>query len=404
MINRLQKMCFALLATFAVNTAFAETYLLHPQDKLMLRAMRWDAPTAGYVSWDGVSGEYTVSPGGTLMIPLVGQIVVEGKSAEELAATLELDISRQVGMAEPPRMAVEVIDHLPIYVLGDVNAPGAYPYRPGLSAQQAMALAGGPLRIPLDYGNEADLQPLRLGGEITVLTDQLAALAAERQRLIAEIASLENSDEAVENPLPAGLEAEILAAAQAAREGQGQQIRDLQFQLNEQIDALRKQMEYHNQQIETTRQELENVSSLKEKGLVVNTRVSSLTNALNDLESKRLDLEIALLLARQQLSRAQRDELELLDNARSEALVNLNAVQQQMTTLRSRLATAQILHGEVVSTGLAKEIAPVAALVTRYQITRSGSDAQDGIEATTELMPGDTLNISRVQVETPLTD
>ncbi len=96
--------------------------------------------------------------------------------------------------------------------------------------------------------------------------------------------------------------------------------------------------------------------------------------------------------------------MELLDYARSDALVNLNAVQQQMTTLRSRLATAQILHGEVVSTGLAKEIAPVVALVTRYQITRSGSDAQDGIEATTDLMPGDTLNISRVQVETPLTD
>ncbi len=400
MANRFLTSCMALVAALVAGSSLAESYQIRPQDSLTLRAMRWDAPSAGYVIWEGVSGEYTVSPEGTLMVPLVGQISVEGKTTEELAAMLELDISRQVGMAEPPKMALEVTDHLPVYVLGDVNAPGAYAFKPGLTAQQAVALAGGPLRAPFQFGDQADLQPLRLGGEITVLTDQLAALGAERQRLIADIASLEDTDESVVISLPTGLEAEILAAMKEAREGQGQQIKDLQSQLSAQIQALMQQMEYHNEQIESTRRELKDVTSLKEKGLVVNTRVTGLTNTLNDLESRRLDMEIALLVARQELSRAQRDELELVDTARSDALVNLNAVEQRITTLRSRLATAQILHGEVVSTGLARELAPVAELVTRYNVTRSGSEVQEDIAATARLLPGDTLKISRVQVET----
>lgn len=40
-------------------------------------------------------------------------------------------------------MAVEIVDFRNFYVLGEVNKPGEYPYRPNLSLEQAIATAGG---------------------------------------------------------------------------------------------------------------------------------------------------------------------------------------------------------------------------------------------------------------------
>ena len=42
-----------------------------------------------------------------------------------------------------PSVAVEIIAYRPIYVLGEVNKPGQYPYQPGMTVVTAVAVAGG---------------------------------------------------------------------------------------------------------------------------------------------------------------------------------------------------------------------------------------------------------------------
>ena len=42
-----------------------------------------------------------------------------------------------------PRVSVEVLNFRPFYILGQVNAPGSYPYVSGLNVRQAVAIAGG---------------------------------------------------------------------------------------------------------------------------------------------------------------------------------------------------------------------------------------------------------------------
>ena len=40
-------------------------------------------------------------------------------------------------------MQVDVIAYRPFYIHGEVNNPGAYSYQPGMTVDQAVALAGG---------------------------------------------------------------------------------------------------------------------------------------------------------------------------------------------------------------------------------------------------------------------
>lgn len=398
------KTCFKVMLvmfTLAASAVWAEGYRLLPQDRLSLKAMRWDADSTTYLSWTGVTGEYTITGDGDLMIPLVGQVEAEGHTPAELAAALELKFRRQIGMVEPPRIALEVIGHLPVYVLGDVNSPGAYDFHVGMTAQQILALAGGPIRPPIQLATGNDIQVLRMGGEIRLLATQIDELEQQRQRLIADLTVLESDDEGAElTNAPEGLEGEILQATLAAREGQGERIRDLQALLKEQIESLTQQLELRDTQIANVSKELENLNSLREKGLTASNRVTAMTNALNDLESKRLDQEVALLVARQDLNRAQRDELQLDDTARSDALVKLNEVESQLASLKTRLQTASTLHGELAAAGYLSEDDIASETTIEFIVTRGGNTQTQRVKGTDPVQPGDTIEVVRKTVIT----
>ena len=381
------------------TAGLAEEYRLEPQDRVSLKAMRWDTASTTYVSWDGVTGDYAITADGTVMVPLVGQIRAQGLTPTELAASLELKFRREIGMAEPPRIALEVIGHLPIYMLGDVNSPGAYDFHIGMTAQQVLALAGGPIRPPIQLATSNDLQVLRMGGEIRLLSSQIAELKQEKQRLVADLAVLESDRDGSELPAPPeGLEGEILRATTAAREGQGERIQDLQSLLKEQIESQTVQLELREKQIANVAKELANLTSLKEKGLTVSNRVTTMTNMLNDLESKRLDQEVALLTARQELNRAQRDELELGDKARTDTLIQLNRVESELAALTTRLETSTTVYGELAAAGLVSEDDIASETIIEFTVTR-GTDGQSfAINGTDLVEPGDTIEVVRKTV------
>ncbi|WP_299080212.1 polysaccharide biosynthesis/export family protein [uncultured Ruegeria sp.] len=392
---------FLLIFAMAASSVLAEGYRLLPQDRVSLKAMRWDSASTTYVTWDGVTGEYSITGDGTLMVPLVGQVEAEGHTPAELAALLELKFRRQIGMAEPPRIALEVVGHLPIYVLGDVNSPGAYDFHFGITAQQVLALAGGTIRPPIEFSSSNDFQILRMGGEIRLLSTQIGELEQEKQRLVADLAILESDENSGELPEPpTGLEGEILKATMSAREGVGERIQDLQNLLKEQISSLTTQLELRNIQIANVSKELENLNSLKEKGLTVSNRVTTMTNQLNDLESKRLDQEVALLVARQDLNRAERDALELDDNARSDTLVQLNSVESELASLKTRLETATTLHGELAAAGLLSEDDVASETIIEFVVTRGVDGQTQRVTGTDLVRPGDTIEVVRRTVLT----
>jgi polysaccharide export outer membrane protein len=89
----------------------------------------------------GLSGEYQVSGGGTVNMPLIGEVPAVDLTAKELEATL---IARYGdGFLQNPSIVVEVYDFRPFFVLGEVERPGSYPAREGTTLLGAIATAGG---------------------------------------------------------------------------------------------------------------------------------------------------------------------------------------------------------------------------------------------------------------------
>jgi len=65
-----------------------------------------------------------------------------GLTSTELEAAVAAAL-RRGKLVHNPSVAVEIIAYRPIYVLGEVNRPGQYPYQPGMTVVTAVAVAGG---------------------------------------------------------------------------------------------------------------------------------------------------------------------------------------------------------------------------------------------------------------------
>jgi polysaccharide export outer membrane protein len=91
---------------------------------------------------DRVTGEFRVNDSGAVALPLLGTIRAAGLTTAELeqaigAALLKAQLIRD------PSVSVEVSAYRPIFVLGEVNHPGQFPYQPGMTVVTAAAVAGG---------------------------------------------------------------------------------------------------------------------------------------------------------------------------------------------------------------------------------------------------------------------
>jgi len=89
-----------------------------------------------------LSGLFAVDDGGRVAMPLLGAVpaagLTPGQFADRLAARL-----RDKNLIRDPSVSVEVATYRPVFVLGEVNKPGEYPYRPGMTLLSVVALAGG---------------------------------------------------------------------------------------------------------------------------------------------------------------------------------------------------------------------------------------------------------------------
>lgn len=92
---------------------------------------------------NNVTGEYQIDASGSITIPLAGSpIRVKGLTAEKAARYIQEQLVAANAFRDP-RVSVELTSFAPIYVLGEVNRPGEFVFRQGMSLFSAVALAGG---------------------------------------------------------------------------------------------------------------------------------------------------------------------------------------------------------------------------------------------------------------------
>ena len=90
---------------------------------------------------EGLTNTYAVSAGGSITMPLIGSVPARGRTTAGLAA--EIAAKLRAGFIREPSVAVEIETYRPFFILGEVAAPGQYPYVPNMTVESAVAIAGG---------------------------------------------------------------------------------------------------------------------------------------------------------------------------------------------------------------------------------------------------------------------
>jgi polysaccharide export outer membrane protein len=90
---------------------------------------------------EGLTNTYAIDAGGSITMPLIGSVPARGRTPAGLAAEIGARLRR--GFIREPSVAVEVEAYRPFFILGEVAAPGQYPYVPNMTVESAVAIAGG---------------------------------------------------------------------------------------------------------------------------------------------------------------------------------------------------------------------------------------------------------------------
>jgi len=120
------------LLACSVQAATTSSYRIAPGDRI--NVMVFGEPD---LSVQGAP----VSSNGSITIPLLGQVNVEGLSVGELERRLTGLF--QNGYLRNPKVTVILVEYRPFYISGAVTRPGAFSYKEGLTVGRAVVLAGG---------------------------------------------------------------------------------------------------------------------------------------------------------------------------------------------------------------------------------------------------------------------
>ena len=90
---------------------------------------------------EGLTNTYAIDAGGSITMPLIGSVPARGRTPAGLAAAIAARLRN--GFIREPSVAVEIEAYRPFFILGEVAAPGQYPYVPNMTVESAVAIAGG---------------------------------------------------------------------------------------------------------------------------------------------------------------------------------------------------------------------------------------------------------------------
>ncbi|SDF18450.1 polysaccharide biosynthesis/export family protein [Limimaricola pyoseonensis] len=377
----------------------AAEYQLGPEDVLALRVVTWDEARASYQPMEGLAGEYRVSAGGTVSLPVVGRISASGLTLQALSEAVSAGLKAQAGLYQPPVVSLEIAAYRPFYISGDVTDPGAYAWRPRLTASKALALAGGLYRNGRG-GAQAEGEQLREISSLRSVQVELVRLLARAARLEAELADAEaitfppglsHPDGAVaverikaEERAIFDLRAESFARAEASSEAL--------IALHEtELAGLNGKLEGHERQLAIMREQVERLRGLVERGTVVANRLVDAERTLTDLAAEELDFNTAIFRARQRIGETERDLLQARDNRGREVLTQLQETRRGIELATKREA---MLIGLAAASGTRPVDLPV---VTEMRVRRAGTRGTEVLSLGPDdpILPGDVLEISQ---------
>ena len=109
----------------------AEEYRLGTGDNLRINVF----------AQEQLSREVEVDSTGRITLPLIGDLLVVGRTVNEVEQMIFDALTPDY--FKNPVVSIEVTEHRAFYIIGEVAAPGPFPYSGGMRVINAVAMAGG---------------------------------------------------------------------------------------------------------------------------------------------------------------------------------------------------------------------------------------------------------------------
>ncbi len=377
-------------------------YRLGVMDKLRIRVAEWQPADGSVRTWDAVSGDYTVGPSGALSLPFIGDLDAAGKTTAEVGKAIGERLQGEFALRNLPSASVEVAEFRPLFLAGDVDKPGEYPYSPNLTVLKAVSLAGGLKRS--DSGQRFARDFIRARGDSQVSDSERGRLIARRARLIAEISNInelvmppELKDVPNARELMAS-EASLMKSRRDRYELQLKALADLKTLLDTEVQSLAQKSVTQKRQLELYNDDRDRMAKLSEQGLATSSRRLSAEERSADLESNMLDTDTAALRAKQDINKANQDEINLRNDWDAQRAQELQDTEAQLEKLGFELSTSRELMQEALAQSAeALKFDPSnkdAAI--KYVIVRDTGDGpkQISVDENATLRPGDVIKVS----------
>lgn len=345
-----------------------------------------------------ISGEFSIQAEGVLAIPLLGAFHAEGKTLAQLSDEISKAFTKD--RDQPSQLVIEVTEWRPIYVMGAVDKPGQYPFKPNLTALQAVAIAGGMFR---PTNNGMFLGVTREKERVAEIKSQLARGLAQRARLKAELgnedlaaAGLRNKAEALSLDSASLLEqSQVLDWSRKTMDSRLEGKRQAVTLSTNETDSYKKQLTEIEEQIRLTETMLAESQSLSDKGLSPRLRVVEIQRIIAGLQGEREQARASMFRAERSRIEASQDVETVSIDRKLQVQQELQSVEDKISTMQAELRTAQIVTATLPASPSSEEpgLSDVKIRIVRRDKTLSLSMVQ---AEQARLSPGDLLLVELI--------
>jgi protein involved in polysaccharide export with SLBB domain len=335
--------CFALIFGALPASVLADDYRLGVSDRVKIKVQEW--PDLG--------GEYAVTSEGFVSLPLIGNIDAVGLRLTDLAREISDRIQRRSEGVERALTAVEIAQYRPFSIMGDVQRPGQYPYRPGLTVVEAISIAGGYYRPELGL--------IRLGRDVAVASGEIRTESAKLNRLIAREARLSATLDGREDiPLPPELakqkndpeisaivknEQSAFALETATRRREQAALDDIKSLYQNEIGSLRGNVQALKQEQDSIGTQLNKMRSMAANGLALAPTMFALERSFAQVASQQMATETAIVRAEESITLAEQHAFQAQQERHRIATKDLEKTRDEVADARAKIVTAtQLLH------------------------------------------------------------
>jgi polysaccharide export outer membrane protein len=290
----------------------------------------------------GLSGTFPVSVDGTIGYPILGNIPVADYSISEISSTISQALLQHIpGLS----VSVAVKEYAPVFVIGDVQKPGKYEYRPGMIALELFALSGG-LKQATDTLDVAGTQLVAARQDYSDTSLQLFAQDVKRARLEAELNNktfeyvLAKDTGTDDLPARQGVidsERKLFELRLAALASQERALKAQRQNYSEEISTLEESTKLRNEEISLLEQNVGASEQLVAKGLTAQSTLRDTQRQLSAMRRDALEFGSFLARAKQNENAIEQSLLALHDQRSNDAAKELRDIDLDIIRLRKRL-------------------------------------------------------------------